>query len=156
VLLPVIAWGAAGAIGSIAGTALMARGRQWLLFAQHLAYGLTVLVVTFLLRSMGGGALAVGHLVAVLTLSVASVPAIRRAGILSDRAATQLVGLTAFACALCVASWLCPPEWRRLAALPATLGSASVAILLLTPSERRGLMRLLSREGLSRAVRGTA
>jgi O-antigen/teichoic acid export membrane protein len=136
VLLPIVAWGTAGAIGGILGTALLAHGRLWFQLLQQATYGLTVLSVTYALRVMGAPALALAHLIAVLVLAAWTMPYVYRLGILSSRAARQMLGVTAGGCLLCIASWLCPPGWRLPAAAPVTLLTFGVAATMLAPHER--------------------
>ena len=156
VLLPVLAWGAAGAVGSIVGTALVAHGRQWFIFLQQVAYGVTIVGLTLWLRPLGGAGLGLAHLGAVLVLLAWSYPVIRRLGVVSERVTRQLVMLTVAVTGICLVSWWCPAAWRLPLALPATAAAFAGAMLLLSTSERSRLVDLLRNGGWRSHLLGTS
>lgn len=155
VLLPVIAWGGVGAIGSTVGTALLAHGKQWFLFLQHATYGATVLGLTYLLRELGGTGLALAHLGAVLLLLAWSYPVVKNLGVLTPRTCRTLVGITAAVCFICAVSWICPAGWRLIIAGPIALLSGAASGLMLTTAERTRLLDLLrSNDWRAQRIRG--
>lgn len=147
VLLPVIAWGGMGAIGSNVAITLLANGKHWFSFWQQATYGATVLVLAYLLRGFGGIGLALAHLGAVLLLLVWSYPIAKNLGMLTLRASRILVRLSAAVCTICVISWICPAGWRLLVAIPMTLLSGIASVLMTTPSERARLVHHLRSSG---------
>jgi len=145
VLLLILAWASAEALGGLFGTALLAHGRQWLVFGQQTAFGLTLLALAFLLRELGGAGLAaayagatVGHLVIFMPW-IARMVRITRRGLLA--AATLLV-VTALAC---IGSLIVSDAMRIPAAVVSTVVAGVIAFSLLTADERRGLLQRLSR-----------
>jgi O-antigen/teichoic acid export membrane protein len=152
VLLPVIAWASAGAIGSIVGTALLAFGKQWFLFIQQLLYGLTLVSLAYLMRRLGGTGLALAHLVAVVLLMTLSLPLLRRLNAITPRAVWILACSTIAVCLLCAFAWFCPPTLRLALAGPVTGAVFLLSVLTLgTRYERQRLGQLLWRRQWKRS-----
>lgn len=146
VLLLILAWASAEAIGGLLSTALLAHGRQWFVFGQQTVFGLTLLSLAFFLRDLGGAGLAgayaaatVGHLVIFMPW-VGRMVRITRRGAL---AAATLLLVTALAC---FGSLIVSDAMRILAGVVSTTVAGVVALFLLTADERRRLSQRLGRE----------
>ncbi|HVG32891.1 MAG TPA: oligosaccharide flippase family protein [Pyrinomonadaceae bacterium] len=143
ILLPIIAWAGAGAIGSTVGTALLAHGKQWFSFLQQATYGCSVLLLTFLLRSAGGAGLALAHLLAVLLLVAWSVPVLQRFHAITQRGTRILLVSTGMVCLLCLLAWACPTAWRLFLVGPVTLITTLFAYLFFPTGTERARLRSL-------------
>lgn len=153
VLLPVIAWATAGAIGSLIGTALLAAGKQWFLFSQQAVYGIGLVALTLALRRFGGAGLAFAHLAMVLVLVAGSVPVLRRMKDVNSRIAATLAGSVAGILLVCILAWFCPSGWRLSLSGPLTLAVAAICFFaLFSRHERTRLWQLvpLQRKKLAR------
>jgi hypothetical protein len=153
VLLPVIAWAAAGAHFTTIGTAFLAHGRQWFLFLQQMIYGGIVVLLTYALRNHGGAGLGLAHLVTSILLILLSIPVLRHLDVLTIRASGIIVTSIIMVCSVCGLAALCPQQWRLLLAIP----SASIMFFIswfafTTNEERADFRQLLTRRLWSASV----
>ncbi len=148
VLLPIIAWAGAQAHLSTVGTALLAHGKQWLLFTQQMLYGLGVVTLTYALKGLGGTGLGLAHLITAFVLVAASIPVLTRLNTLTTRAAFVTISSVATICLLCLLSWLCPANWRLALTVPVAALTLGLSVFLfMTARDRRDLQNLLPRRG---------
>jgi O-antigen/teichoic acid export membrane protein len=150
VLLPVIAWAGAQAHFSTIGTALLAHGRTWLVFAEQMVYGISVLILTYVFRQLGSTGLGLAHLITTFGLVAASVPILTRLKALTTRAAIVTIASAAAICLLCFLAWLCPGEWRLALAVPIAGTALAISTFVFTTArERSSLRNVLGRSGWS-------
>src|SRR4029079_9962751 len=147
VFLIVLLWGAMAGMSSLIGVALNALGKVWYQNTFVGIYGITLVALTYVLRTWGAYALALVNIGAALSCLVLAAWVLRRSGVFSGRALVIQLGAFVWMLLMSFASAATPNAWR-----PATVAAAVlVTFLVLSLLQRAELayvwMRLRRRLG---------
>jgi hypothetical protein len=146
VLIPIAAWATTEAVGGVLGISLVARGRQWFVFAQGTSFAVALVGLSFLLRPFGAPGLAGAYLGGIVVVGAWSFLPMRHLLKPSGRALAAYLMSFVLTAAAAIITLLIPDGWH-LAAAPVGAALAFGAYLsLLEDQERTALFATVRRK----------